>query len=177
MANKPEEEKQLRLKRMGEGVSQSYWDKPEEKRYEPVQKRKNKFNAIYGVPYNPNSLNKLHEANRNKTEEEKEQIKISRKLLSRTEEEKLQSNLKRQQHYIDDPEKRGKQVIKANETKESKSDEEKQEIINRIRFTTMNKTDLEKAEIRNSKIQTFIKNDSFPHKAGTPAKKSIRLIF
>lgn len=174
MNNKSEKEKQLRLERMGKGVSEAYYNKPEEERYQIIEKRKEDLINLYGVPYHPDGLRKLHENNRNKSDEEKAEIyaKIGDANRNKTEEEKYEINFKKQKHYIDDPNKRILQVEKANDTKKNRTEEEKQLSIEKYRKTMKNRTKEERDQTRKAKIDTFIKNDSFPHRNGTPAIKA-----
>lgn len=174
MNNKTDEEKQLRLERMGKGVSKAYHSKPQEEHLEILKRRRDNFINKYGVPYNPSSLEKLYERNKNKTEEEKKltSLKKSVTMLSKTKEEKEKSNHKKLQHYIDDPTKRIRQVQAANNTKKNRTEAEKQLSVEKYRKTMKSRTKEERDQTRKAKIDTFIKNDSFPHKNGKPAVKA-----
>ena len=68
------EEREQWLRNMGNGVSEAYWNKSEEERKMGRKVYEYNCEQQFGVPYNPIGLSKMHEANRNKSPEEKQEI-------------------------------------------------------------------------------------------------------
>lgn len=83
--NMPVEQRHSWLTNMGNGVSRGHAKRTPEKKYLTTLRRRTSNMRVFGVPYHVIGLAKLQEINRNKTPEEKQEIKLKifqRKILN-----------------------------------------------------------------------------------------------